>query len=79
MAEQSALTGTLIKRRDFEQEARPPLASPDIEHESITQAAPLEEHYAGVIGAFKDDPMLDAMMANIRERRRAMDADDTIE
>ncbi len=34
--------------------------------------------FASAIGAFKDDPVLDAMMANIRERRREIDADDTI-
>jgi len=40
---------------------------------------PHEGDYAEVIGAFKDDPMLDAMMENIRRRRREMDADDSIE
>lgn len=79
MAEQSALTGTLTQHRNFEQEARQPLASPDKERESTAQAASLEEHYADVIGAFKDDPILDAMMANIRERRRTMDSDDATE
>lgn len=38
-----------------------------------------EQPLAAVTGAFKDDPMLDAMMANIRERRHEMDNDDTIE
>ena len=38
-----------------------------------------ERDYAEVIGAFKDDPMLDAMMENIRQRRREIDADDSIE
>lgn len=38
-----------------------------------------KEPFASVIGAFKDDPMLDAMMANIRERRREIDNDETIE
>ncbi len=37
-----------------------------------------ENPYADVIGAFENDPMLDAMMANIRARRREIDADDTI-
>ena len=47
--------------------------------ERLNIASPLEDHYANVIGAFKDDSMLDAMMVNIHERRREMDADDTIE
>jgi len=38
-----------------------------------------EADYAEVIGAFKDDPMLDAMMENIRRRRREVEADDAIE
>lgn len=42
-------------------------------------APPHEGDYAEVIGAFKDDPMLDAMMENIRRRRREIDADDSIE
>ena len=43
------------------------------------QANAVEENpYAAVIGAFENDPMLDAMMANIRARRREIDADDTI-
>ena len=37
-----------------------------------------ENLFASVIGAFKDDSMLDDMMANIRERRREMDANDGI-
>ena len=35
--------------------------------------------YAEVIGAFKDDPMLGAMMENIRRRRREINADNNIE
>lgn len=79
MAEQSALTGISAQRRNHEQEARRHTVPFDKEQETTAQADAPEEHYAGVIGAFKDDPMLHAMMANIRERRRAMDADDTIE
>ncbi len=36
------------------------------------------EYYAPAIGAFKDDPMLDAMMANIHENKKKMNADDNI-
>ena len=48
------------------------------EPETEPQIASQLEYYASVIGVFKDDPMLDAMMANIRARRREMDADDNI-
>lgn len=37
-----------------------------------------EGDYAEIVGAFKDDPMLDAMMENVRRRRREIDADDSI-
>lgn len=40
---------------------------------------PHEGDHAEVIGAFKDDPMLDAMVKNIYRRRREVDADDAIE
>lgn len=40
---------------------------------------PRESNFAEVIGALKDDPMLDAMMENIRQRRREIDADDAVE
>lgn len=40
---------------------------------------PSENEFADVIGAFKDDPMFDAMMENIRQRRREIDADDAVE
>ncbi len=43
-----------------------------------SEVGPYHDHWASVIGAFKDDPMLDAMMENIRQRRREMDADDNI-
>jgi len=72
MAEQSTLTDNLSKRHHHEQAA---IEQPSQTDEEI--AARLE-YYAPVIGAFKDDPMLDAMMANIRERRREIDADDNI-
>lgn len=36
------------------------------------------ERLADSIGAFKDDPTFDEMMRIIRERRREMDADDSI-
>ena len=72
MAQQSTLAGNPTKLQDREQSIA--------EQESNTKAqiASRLEYYASVIGAFKDDPMLDAMMANIRERRREMDADDNI-
>lgn len=38
-----------------------------------------ETPFADVIGAFQDDPMLDAMMENIHRRRRELDADTTVE
>jgi len=37
------------------------------------------ERYADWIGVFEGDPMLDAMMENIRQRRREMNTDDSIE
>ena len=47
---------------------------------SADDAEPSNEgDYAEIIGAFKDDPMLDAMMENIRQRRREVDADGSIE
>lgn len=39
---------------------------------------PYYEHWSSVIGAFKDDPAFDEMMRIIRQRRREMDADDSI-
>lgn len=45
------------------------------EHSSDAQKV----HYASVIGVLKDDPMLGAIIANIRERRREMDAHDSVE
>jgi hypothetical protein len=42
------------------------------------EQGPYHSHWASVIGAFQDDPMLDVMMANIRQRRREMDADENI-
>ena len=71
MAEQSTLTSNLLKRQHHEEAAA---EQEDEETEIPSQL----EHYAFAIGAFKDDPMLDAMMANIRERKREMNADDNI-
>ena len=70
MAEQTTLANSSTKRQQHKQHVA--------EQESQTEAeiAARLEYYAPVIGAFKDDPMLDAMMANIRERRREMNADD---
>ena len=48
------------------------------ECEASAQVASQLEYYASVIGAFKDDPMLEAMMANIRENKKKMNADDNI-
>ena len=72
MAEQSTLANSSTKHQQHKQTVA--------EQESQTEAeiAARLEYYAPVIGAFKDDPMLDAMMANIRARRREMDADDNI-
>ena len=44
----------------------------------MAASAEQAEHYALVIGAFKNDPMLAAMMANIHERRQETNADDSI-
>ena len=44
----------------------------------LAEEGSYHSHWASVIGAFKDDPMLDAMMENIRQRRREIDADDNI-
>ena len=79
MSEQSALADSLARHRNFDQEAWRYPIPPGDEHETASQTASQEEHYASVIGAFQDDPMLDAMMANIRERRREMDAENLTE
>lgn len=78
MSEQSALADNPAQRLNFEQDSRRHPVSDNEEREVAAQVAAME-HYASVIGAFQDDPMLDAMMANIRERRREMDADDLTE
>ena len=72
MAQQSTLADNPIKPQVHEQ------AATESEGDAETQIASQLEHYAPAIGAFKDDPMLDAMMANIRERKREMNADDNI-
>lgn len=79
MSEQSILAGASAQRLNHDQEARRHPAPSDKEREITAQAGSLEEHYASVIGVFQDDPMLDAMMANIQERRRELDADDLTE
>ncbi len=43
-----------------------------------TEKGPYHDHWASVIGAFKDDPTFDEMMKIIRQRRREMDADENI-
>ena len=64
-----------------------PLPAADVAEDADTAAdggvdtaeqGPYQSHWEAVIGAFQDDPMLDVMMANIRQRRREMDADETI-
>lgn len=70
MAQQSILAGNSVKLQDREQAAA--------EQETEPQIPSQLEHYAFAIGAFKDDPMLDAMMANIRENKKKMNADDNI-
>ena len=72
MTQQSTIASNSVKRQQREQ------AIVEQETDAEAQIAARLAHYAPIIGAFKDDPMLDAMMANIRERRREMDADDNI-
>jgi|GEM_PF-3974342 len=72
MAEHSTLTDNSLKRHHHEQAVIEP------EGESQEPIPSQLEHYAFAIGAFKDDPMLDAMMANIRENKKKMNADDNI-
>ncbi len=72
MAQQSTLAGNSVKLQEREQVVT------EQEIETDPQIPSQLEHYAFAIGAFKDDPMLDAMMANIRERRWEMNADDNI-
>ena len=72
MAQQSTVAESQTKLQHHEQ------AQTEQKSEAEPQIPSQLEHYAFAIGAFKDDPMLDAMMANIRERRREMDADDNI-
>ena len=72
MAQQSTLADNPIKPQVHEQ------AGAEQGKQTEAEIASRLEYYAPVIGAFKDDPMLDAMMANIRERRREMNADDNI-
>ena len=61
-----------------EQSKQPDEETADQAATSQAQITSQLEYYAPAIGAFKDDPMLDAMMANIRKRRREMNADDNI-
>lgn len=53
----------------------------DSGHRNGAEAAPVgsaAEYLADSIGAFKDDPTFDELMEIIRERRREMNADDSI-
>ena len=72
MAKQSTLANSSTKHQQHKQTVA------EQENQTEAKIAARLEYYAPVIGAFKDDPMLDAMMANIRARRREMDADDNI-
>ncbi len=72
MAQQSTMASNSTQLQDYEQ------AFAEQKSDTEAQIASRLEYYASVIGTFKDDPMLDAMMANIRERRREMDEDDNI-
>ena len=72
MAQQTTLADNPTKFQEREQ------AEMEQETDTEAQISARLAHYAPIIGAFKDDQMLDAMMANIRERRREMDADDNI-
>ena len=78
MAEHSTLTSNPSQRQHHEQATVQIEAGIKQENQTEAEIAARLEYYAPVIGAFKDDPMLDAMMANIRERRREMNADDSI-
>ena len=69
MAEQNLTIDQSVGRPSFDVKEWVPLSLPNKDAEGP---------FDSVIGAFKDDPMLDAMMANIRERRREIDNDDTI-
>ena len=72
MAEQSTLANNLLERQHHEQ------ATAEQESEPDDQIPSQLGYYGDAIGAFKDDPMLDAMMANIRKRRLEINADDNI-
>ena len=72
MAEQSTLADNSTKHQQHTQTVA------EQENQTEAEIAARLEYYAPVIGAFKDDPMLDAMMANIRENRKKMDSDDNI-
>ena len=50
----------------------------DEAHLTEAEIASQLEYYAPVIGLFKGDPVPDAMMANIRENKKKMNADDNI-
>lgn len=78
MAEQSTLTSNPSKRQHDNQAGVQIETETKQENQTEADIAARLEYYAPVIGAFKDDPMLDAMMANIRERRREINADDSI-
>jgi len=46
-------------------------------HRAETGDAPIENHpLAGVIGAFRDDPEYDALLEQIAEHRRRVDAEE---
>ncbi len=80
MAQLSTLTTSAIPRSGIEKKHLQTVGKDNTEKDMPSELEYLQEgrHYADAIGAFADDPMLDAMMANIRERRREMNADDNI-
>lgn len=43
-----------------------------------SEVGPYHSHWASVIGAFKGEPAFDELMEIIRQRRREMNAEDSI-
>ena len=69
----------MVKESIVIRRTAPETANPRKDRVPLAQTNATEEHpYADVVGAFENDPMLDAMMANVRARRREIDADETI-
>lgn len=78
MANEATLEKPILPRSEQSTDVSDAAVASPADGTEPVEAGPYYHHWAASIGAFKDDPMLDAMMENIRQRRREMDADDNI-